>query len=124
MWGRLVTVANPRADWQSDWQSAQPARVTNASPPAWSMRRNQMSPSMPGALRVEWNASSLPSGLHCGTDALKARLVSRTGGMEPSEGLIQISVWRSFSASMIELRTKTTQRPSGEIAVAEALSMR
>jgi hypothetical protein len=44
--------------------------------------------------------------------------------MEPSEGLIQISVWRSFSASMIELRTKTTQRPSGEIAVAEALSMR
>jgi hypothetical protein len=78
---------------------------------------------MPGPLRGERNASSLPSGLHCGADALKDGLERRKGGADPSEGLIQISVRRSFSASMMELRTNVTQRPSGEIAGAEAFSI-
>ena len=75
-----------------------------------------MSPSALGALRLERKASSLPSGLQRGLEALKAELDRRVAGAEPSEGLIQSSVWRWFSDSTMAERVKTTQRPSGEMA--------
>ena len=83
-----------------------------------------MSPSTPGALRLERNESSFPSGLHRGADALKAGLVSRTAGADPSAGAIHNSPCRWFSASTMVLRTKTTQRPSGEMAGVAAVSTR
>ena len=46
------------------------------------------------------------------------------GWDEPSDGAIQSSEWRRFSASTIVERTKTTQWPSGEIAGVAAASMR
>ena len=98
--------------------------IWNASPPGRSIRRNQISPSAPGALRFERNANSFPSGLHRGTDELNAAVVSLAGGADPSTGLIHSSLCRWFSASMVEDRAKTTQRPSGEIAGVAALSSR
>jgi len=83
-----------------------------------------MSPFEPGALRSDWKARSFPSGDHRAFEELKAALVRRVAGEDPSDGLIHSSVWRRFSASMMLIRVKTTKRPSGEIAGVAALSMR
>ena len=85
------------------------------------MRRNQTA-SVDGrawstAARRELKASSRPSGLHRGADDESAGLVSRRGGAEPSAGTIQISLWRRFSASTMNVRTNATVRPSGDKAV-------
>src|SRR5689334_11641533 len=90
--------------------------IWNASPLGRSIRRNQVSPSVPVPLRVERNARSFPSRLHLGAEALNIGLVRRVAALDPSAGLSHNSVWRWFSDSMIEERTNTTQRPSGEIA--------
>ena len=45
-------------------------------------------------------------------------------GALPSAGTAQISLWRRFSFSTMNVRTKTTVRPSGEMAVPLTASMR
>src|SRR5258708_23481166 len=98
--------------------------IWNASPLGRSMRRNQVSPSVAVPLRVERNARSFPSGLHFGAEALNIGLVRRVAALDPSAGLSHNPVWRWFSDSIIEERTKPTQRPSGEIAAEAARSTR
>jgi len=84
----------------------------NASPAGRFILRNQtdavVSPSTPASERIDEKASSRPSADHWGFEALKAGLVRRSGGSEPSAGASQISLCRRSSSLSASPRTNAT----------------
>jgi dipeptidyl aminopeptidase/acylaminoacyl peptidase len=55
----------------------------------------------PSPTRLDWNVSSWPSGLHFGADALKAGVVRRVAGEEPSDAAIHSSLCLRFAVSIM-----------------------
>ena len=110
--------------------TSRPSGLTSASPltpsiskasPSPSLRRNHVEVT---PLRRERKLKSFPSGLKRGREASKAGTVIRRRGAEPSVDASQISLRRTFSASLMVWRVKATKAPSGDIDGSSALSIR
>ena len=76
------------------------------------------------AARRDVNASSRPSGLQRGADDALAGWSAAAAAPSRRRAPIQISLCRRFSASTMNVRTKATVRPSGDIAVSLMVSTR